>query len=359
MKMQSRTLQLAIGVTCGVLSLASFAEDFGKVDDPWSVSLSGGRYFLENDHGEERLGLSERETDTHRAVGGSVRYGFNSRFSAEATYRYLDFDGNVGYRDIDADQYHLDGIMHFGPRSQDGRRPFFLSAGAGQFLGDDDLELDDQVQLNLGVGFDYALYKDVGVRAEVRRFHGLDTHDNDTYAGVGFTYKFGGASSPSDRSVTVITPPVEMDSDGDGVMDSKDRCANTPAGARVDVYGCALKLEKELYVKVQTAFENDSSEITSFSEINKIVDAMRQYPGTKVLLQGHTDSVGSAAYNRKLSRERAASVASLLINSFNIAPDRIQVEAYGEDRPVADNRTASGRAANRRVDVTISEKVKI
>ena len=72
-------------------------------------------------------------------------------------------------------------------------------------------------------------------------------------------------------------------------------------------------------------------------------------------MEGHTDNRGSAAYNHDLSRRRAASVMRALVQR-GIAADRLVAEGYGFDRPVADNRTALGRAKNRRVEFTILQE---
>jgi len=69
---------------------------------------------------------------------------------------------------------------------------------------------------------------------------------------------------------------------------------------------------------------------------------------TSGVIEGHTDSVGKKAYNQKLSERRAAAVREYL-KSEGIATDRMTVEGFGEERPVADNATAEGRAHNRRV----------
>ncbi|MDX5363864.1 MAG: OmpA family protein [Pseudazoarcus pumilus] len=86
--------------------------------------------------------------------------------------------------------------------------------------------------------------------------------------------------------------------------------------------------------------------------LDQIAASIRQYPGTVVRVEGHTDSTGSAAYNQTLSENRAKSVASYLIGRGTEA-NRIQAMGYGFSRPVADNATAAGRALNRRVEVLI------
>ncbi|MEP7236941.1 MAG: OmpA family protein, partial [Ferruginibacter sp.] len=80
---------------------------------------------------------------------------------------------------------------------------------------------------------------------------------------------------------------------------------------------------------------------------------LNENPTFKVQIDGHTDSQGGDDYNQKLSDERAASVKAYLM-SKGIAEGRLSSAGYGESKPVADNKTAAGRAKNRRVEMTLS-----
>ena len=82
---------------------------------------------------------------------------------------------------------------------------------------------------------------------------------------------------------------------------------------------------------------------------------MVKYPQTNWDIQGHTDNVGSDASNQKLSERRAASVKKYFTDK-GIAVDRMQSEGYGETRPVADNKTAAGRAQNRRTEIILMQQ---
>jgi len=86
--------------------------------------------------------------------------------------------------------------------------------------------------------------------------------------------------------------------------------------------------------------------------LDQLAGSINQYPGTVVQIEGHTDSVGAAAYNQTLSENRAQSVRSYLIQR-GVASNRLQAIGYGLTRPIADNATAEGRAQNRRVEVLI------
>lgn len=83
-------------------------------------------------------------------------------------------------------------------------------------------------------------------------------------------------------------------------------------------------------------------------ELTKVADLLKKNPGQKVRVEGFTDSIGTKAYNQKLSEKRAAAVKDYLVKTFKIDAARIETVGYGEDRPVADNKTKQGRQKNRR-----------
>ena len=138
-----------------------------------------------------------------------------------------------------------------------------------------------------------------------------------------------------------------LDSDGDGVFDDSDKCPDTPAGVSVDINGCPTKLT--LHIN----FGQDSSQVDAKydGEIAKAARCINNCPGNVVYIDGHTDSDGSAAYNQKLSEQRATAVKNRLISNFDIPAEKVTARGFGEEQPVADNNTAEGRALNRRVDV--------
>jgi OOP family OmpA-OmpF porin len=84
--------------------------------------------------------------------------------------------------------------------------------------------------------------------------------------------------------------------------------------------------------------------------IDQAVKVMKQKPDLKVSVEGHTDSIGSDAYNLKLSQRRAMAVRDYLV-SQGIEATRITVVGFGESKPIADNKTEEGRAENRRVEI--------
>ena len=99
-------------------------------------------------------------------------------------------------------------------------------------------------------------------------------------------------------------------------------------------------------------FRTASAELTeeSYAILDRVYNSLEAFPKVKIQISGHTDSQGGSSYNRALSQDRAESVGRYLI-SRGIASRRIKAVGYGEDRPIASNRTAVGRAKNRRVEI--------
>ena len=119
----------------------------------------------------------------------------------------------------------------------------------------------------------------------------------------------------------------------------------------------ALKTDRGLVITLgDVLFEFNRAEVkpSARARMAQLADFLKQYPERRVSIEGHTDSVGSAAYNAELSQRRADAIKGQLIG-LGIAPDRIATMGYGKDFPVAANDTDSNRAINRRVEVVISE----
>jgi OOP family OmpA-OmpF porin len=175
-----------------------------------------------------------------------------------------------------------------------------------------------------------------------------------------------------------------LDSDSDGVYDYLDKCPETPVGVKVDQDGCpypvavqpaapqpaapqqaappvapspaASATETAIVEKgrvtLNVKFDFDKSDIRKefHQEIGNLAAVMKKYPDLKILLEGHTDSIGGAQYNQKLSERRANAVKKYLVEKFGIEASRLTTKGYGLTRPVASNATKEGRQKNRRVD---------
>jgi outer membrane protein OmpA-like peptidoglycan-associated protein len=84
-----------------------------------------------------------------------------------------------------------------------------------------------------------------------------------------------------------------------------------------------------------------------------IADIIREVPGYHVQVDGHTDNVGKADANKKLSQQRAAAVVDYLVSKKGIPAKRLSAKGWGDSAPIADNKSEAGRAKNRRVDFTV------
>ncbi|EIK94749.1 hypothetical protein PMM47T1_20673 [Pseudomonas sp. M47T1] len=158
------------------------------------------------------------------------------------------------------------------------------------------------------------------------------------------------------------------DEDGDGVMDSVDKCPHTPHGTPVDATGCPLPPppapmveqaplpKQEVIVIRDVHFEFDSAKLTTAdkAQLDKVATKLKpEASTTQLTVTGHTDSVGKPGYNKKLSERRAHSVVDYLISVGIPRASFVSVSGAGESQPVADNKTADGRAQNRRVEIRI------
>lgn len=101
-------------------------------------------------------------------------------------------------------------------------------------------------------------------------------------------------------------------------------------------------------------FEFDSARLTAAGEaaLDSVVSTMEEHPDLRVRCEGHTDSVGSDAYNQALGQRRADSVVQYLVD-HGIDAGRLSAVSFGESRPAADNETEEGRAQNRRVEIIV------
>jgi outer membrane protein OmpA-like peptidoglycan-associated protein len=149
----------------------------------------------------------------------------------------------------------------------------------------------------------------------------------------------------------------DPDNDKDGIADKDDKCPNeygVPPDGCPKKYVNVVVTEKKIEIKQTVYFDTNKATIkpVSFPLLNEVAQALKDNPTIKVEVQGHTDSQGNDAFNLKLSQRRAESVRTYLA-SQGIDGSRMTPKGYGENVMIADNRTAEGRAQNRRVEFII------
>ncbi len=343
------------------------------------------------------------------AVGGgqvSVGQFLNDHFAVEGVFGYSTLDRTLG---VDIMEASLDGLVMFRRHSM--LSPYFVVGLGGVHTESEYVGNDTAIAMNAGVGLDMSFGESpFGLRLEYRErlSDGPRGSVNDRIGSLGLRYNFGGEKMPA----PVVVAP-DPDSDGDGVNDSRDACANTPAGHRVDARGCSLDGDRDGVPDADDAcpntvagakvdakgcemdddkdgvvnrldrcpgtaagvrvdvngceirevielpgvnFETNSDRLLpgANSVLRDAAATLRKYPDLFVEVAGHTDSAGAAEYNQGLSERRANTVRDYLIND-GANEANVSVRGYGEIEPIADNTTAEGRAQNRRVELRIVE----
>ena len=148
------------------------------------------------------------------------------------------------------------------------------------------------------------------------------------------------------------------DSDGDGIADPDDKCPNEAGPS--DNSGCpnptaeAIEKLNELGAVVQFELNKSNLRDDAIELLLSVYEIMAKYGNTNFLIEGHTDSSGPKAFNKKLSLERAENVKSHLV-SKGVEGDRLSTAGFGEDNPKESNDTRKGRIANRRVEFKVVE----
>ncbi|MEJ2274457.1 MAG: OmpA family protein, partial [Woeseiaceae bacterium] len=239
-------------------------------------------------------------------------------------------------------------------------------------------EKQTSVRLAFGAGLKYEFLRSRWIlRGD------MDWYDRDAwYISVSVARFFGGEAEVPPR----IVPRLDIDSDGDGVLDDDDRCPGTPEGETVDRYGCPVPADgdgdgvldenddcpaTETAVPVDNRgceireeirlpdvkFETNSDRLRPGSDrvLDDAAATLSKYSSLVVEVAGHTDDQGAASYNLGLSERRAKTVRDYLINR-GVDASRLSWRGYGEEQPIADNATAEGREENRRVVLRILQR---
>ncbi len=147
------------------------------------------------------------------------------------------------------------------------------------------------------------------------------------------------------------------DRDKDGINDEEDKCPDVPGVKENN--GCPV-IKEEVVKKVATSaknifFETGKAKLLakSFKSLNDVSAILKEDAALKLDIEGHTDNTGSDKINEPLSKARAKAVYDYLTTKGGVDASRIASEGYGSSKPIADNKTAKGRALNRRVEMKL------
>lgn len=285
-------------------------------------SLSG--YYLDSDR---YVGGAEE------AVVGGLNFGY--RFFNDWA---LELGVGTEIANTDFEMAKLDFYYWFGEDTKNWRPYFTLGAvyyeqdvsSSGPTLASAEQKYTHQA--SAGVGLSKMLSDHWEFRGDVRFLHQVresESNLNDGAINLALNYYF---NAPKAAPVVAEAAP-----------------APAPAPA---VQAPAPEPEtRSITVRLNVEFEFDKAVVRAIygDELEAIANAMKAHDDIDLVLEGHTDAVGTDQYNQGLSERRVAAVKAKLAQDYGIDPARISTVGYGESRPIADNATAEGRARNRRV----------
>jgi OmpA-OmpF porin, OOP family len=389
--MKRKALCALIALSLGGAAVtAAHAQDFGN----WYIAPRIGADFSD----------SKRDTDTSLwgGIGAGVWVNPHLAIDFEYTINNADFSGG-SWRDgheWESVGLGVSGRWFFGDEGAQWRPYIMVGLGALRHAAYSGFLLNAQgfnengwdPMATAGAGIQYNLSERLAVRGEIaaRYDHDNNTENNlaqalgylgpngpltqrhsgftDGIVSVGLVYNFGSTPAPPPPAPHAAPPPAAdchaMDSDHDGVNDCDDKCPDTPAGTVVGPDGCPQKVVIDLrgvnfkFDRPKTGEHNIDPTLQlptadSIAILDQAIDALKRYPEIKVELDGHTDSIGTDAYNQKLSERRAQIVYDYL-TSHGIDASRITaVKGFGESQPIDTNATKEGRARNRRTELKV------
>ncbi len=403
-----------------------------------SAAVKQGDFYVSPLVGGYTFEGGKQHLKTNLLYGARLGYNATERIAVEGGMDYTRTSHSPTGKKIALFKPGFDLVYNMYPKSS---LVPFLAVGYGLYQLDGPSVLVSKKArgaFDYGAGLKMFLNDSFALRADVRhiiaeagssQFHGKNVH-NLSYT-VGAYIPFGG-TAPVAKPVAAPAPVVEAvqpkaapaapvivpeppkpapkpapappkDSDGDGVIDSLDKCPDTPAGVKVDSTGCPLDSDKDgvpdyldkcpgtpagtkvdangcpppveaaqpkasaAAVKAAERFCSKPAVIAIQFDTNKadikpkyesdlkiLGIFLKEFPNAKGQISGHTDNVGSKEANMKLSKRRADSVKGYLTKNYGVAPERIETVGYGPTKPVADNKSAAGKAKNRRIETSFT-----
>ena len=173
-------------------------------------------------------------------------------------------------------------------------------------------------------------------------------------------------SACANNEIVTLESSVEQlkalnDYDRDGVIEDREKCADTVLGATIDNYGCGAQTTLVEPIKVDIKFSHNSYDIpaSALPQIQELATFLEKSKELQVHIEGHTSKVGSEELNQILSNNRANAVVSVLVNDFNIAVERVSAKGYGFDRLADLASTETAHATNRRMMAELSKTVSV
>ncbi|WP_445428044.1 OmpA family protein [Alishewanella sp. HL-SH05] len=294
-------------------------------------------------------------TDDAWGVGADIGYRVNETWGVRFEYARQSFNSLTQDSRVTGDRFGLDAMYHLANTN------LYLVGGWKHF--ENDIAFD---AVNIGVGYRYFVSPAVALFVEGNRFRGINNGDwNDASLKAGATWVFGAEATAAPTPAPAPAPapaPMPVDSDRDGVVDSQDKCPNTPAAHKVDAQGCTIYTEKmdrvgDVDIEVRFAFDSAAVSADGQTEVNQLAAFMKRFPEAVVFIEGHASNIGNAAYNMRLSERRAKAIADLL-TAQGINSSRITSKGFGVTQLRVEGNTRAAHAANQRIEAKVTAKIK-
>lgn len=350
-----KTLNLiTISLLTAGLTAPVFAQQTEVEQNDFYLGARLGAFSADDDRVAVKNGQVFSVDDGFKTITSGVEAGmmFTEAWEARVYYDYMEAD-LVGAGDAYGDSYGVDALYHF-------NNNFYAG------LGLNNTEIGDvtDVAARVTLGHRSFITDNLAWRVEGGAQRGWEEDYTEMFANVGLQWFFGGRdTSPEPKARPEPRPepqkaapePKSVDSDGDGVVDSKDKCANTPKNYSVDETGCILYENETITEELLVEFDLNSSSIRSGerSDIKDMAEFMKEHPQLDITIHGHTDSTGEAKYNQWLSERRAEAVANAFVKQHGIEKSRVDFKGHGESQPKVRENSAADRQENRRIEATL------
>ena len=243
---------------------------------------------------------------------------------------------------------------------------YFPNAKNGYFVGGVNvLDIAEKLpSFDLGGGYRHYFTSRAAVYLEGKGHYQPSDEYIDFSGRLGLIYFFGenhssGAMAPV-KAKEEVKEVVRVDSDKDGVFDNFDKCPTTPMSDKVDEKGCTIFTEETSTMSLLVNFDNNKSVVkpSYMDEVKDAANFLNKYPHTSLTIEGHTSKQGAAAYNKKLSQERADAIMEVLVETYKIDASRLKAVGYGEERLLTDANTKAAHAKNRRIEAKVEVTTK-
>jgi len=363
----------AVLLSSPLLLTSAFATEQPLAEDLVGKFYGGAHLlYIDTDHGRklsEPLEASDPYATKGHGAGFGAEIGYRFTESLEARFSFSQINIDKEYSRFDK-PYVADVAALYFPEKES----FYVLGGLGYLdIG------QEKESVNLGVGYRHYLSENTAVYLEGKQHYEFSNHHQESSARLGFIYFFGGddKSMPArDNKPSIVEKAGvaaaglmaavtgnDQDADNDGVLNADDNCANTPITDKVDRNGCTIFTNETNRMNLLVNFDNNKAIVKAeyLPEIEKMADFLEAYPEVSLVIEGHTSKVGSAAYNQKISQQRAEAIVEVLVNNFSVDSSRLTAIGHGEERLIALGNNSVAHAKNRRIEakVQVTKKVPV